>query len=79
MNWELFGIIGRVGVMLAPFLGVYLVFYGITNGVRKQKILSRHPDTYAVGRQAVILGMIFVALGVFLIVSSLFGILHMFQ
>jgi hypothetical protein len=79
MNWEMFGIIGRIGVILAPFLGAYFVFYGITNGFLKQKILSRHPDTYAVSRQAVILGMIFVALGVFLIVSSLAGIMHMFQ
>jgi hypothetical protein len=78
MNWEMFGIIGRVGVILAPFLGVYLVFYGITKGVLKQNILSRHPDTYAVGRQAVILGMIFVVLGVFLIVFSCAGIMRMF-
>jgi hypothetical protein len=62
----------------APFLGGYLVFYDITNGVLKQRILSRHPDTYAMGRQAVILGMIFVALGVFLIISSLAGIIRMF-
>ncbi len=78
MTWETFNVIGYILIFIAPPVGAYLVFYGITNGVQKQKILSRHPDTYAVGRQAVILGMIFVALGVFLIVSSLAGIRHMF-
>jgi len=79
MNWEIFGIIGRIFVALGPPVGAYLVFHGITDGVLKQRILSRHPDTYAVGRQAVILGMIFVALGVFLIVAGLVGIMDMFQ
>lgn len=77
MNWEMLAPLGIVLTILAPFVGAYLVFYGIRDGLVRKRILSRkNPEVYSVGREAVTLGSLIIVFGLFLVVTAVLGLIH---
>jgi hypothetical protein len=53
------------------FLGCYFLYNGIVNGIVKEKILSKTPDKYTYGSNAVKLGFVQLVLGLFVFASSI--------
>lgn len=76
MNWDALAPLGRIFVILGLPLGLYAVVHGVKNGLIRKRILSRkNPDSYAVGTQAVILGLIYIVFGMFLVISGTVGLI----
>lgn len=51
--------------ILALIFGVFFLIYGIKGGFINKKILSYYPDTYVTGKQALIRGVFYIAIGLF--------------
>jgi len=59
-------------------LGLFFVVYGYRAGIRRGRILERHPDGYAEGLRARVRGGLYVVIGIaFLLGSGLcFAVIH---
>ena len=59
-------------------LGLFFVVYGYRAGIRRGRILERHPDGYAEGLRARVRGGLYVVVGIaFLLGSGLcFAVIH---
>src|SRR5438445_12704141 len=68
------GVMSVTGLVLGLFFGVY----GFRAGVRRGRILERHPDGYAEGLRARVRGGLYVVIGIaFLLGSGLcFAVIH---
>lgn len=53
------------------FLGCYFLYNGTVNGIIRKKILSKTPDKYTHGSNALKLGVVQLVLGLFVVVFSI--------
>jgi len=71
-------VIAAIMSITGVVLGVFFIVYGFRAGVRRGRILERHPDGYAEGLRARVRGGLYVVIGIaFLFGSGLcFAVIH---
>ena len=65
--------------ILALIFGVFFLIYGIKGGFIDKKILSSHPDTFVTGKQALIRGIFYIAIGLFFLFGCFIIVLSLIK